>query len=64
MPHTMFKKLFNDGTMVEIENGVIALYRRDGTQVTNSNVDYYFDERGYNCKSDDEAAQKFRDHGH
>jgi hypothetical protein len=57
----MFEKLFNDGTKVIIENGVIALYRADGSQVTNSNVDYYFEERGYGCKSDDEAANKYHE---
>lgn len=55
----MFEKLFDDGTKVIIDNGVIALYRADGSQVTNSNVDYYFSESGYGCKSEEEAAIQY-----
>ena len=55
----MFEKVFDDGKKVVIENGVVALYDADGNMVTNANVDYYYEERGYGCKTDDEVAETF-----
>ena len=57
----MFEKVYDDGSKVVIDNGVIAVYRPDGSQVTNSNVDYYFDDgRGYGCENCEAAADLFR----
>ena len=55
----MFEKSFDNGYKVVIDSNIIGLYRADGSRVTISNVDYYFDVNGYNCKSDEEAANKF-----
>lgn len=55
-----FEKVFLDGTKVVISGGVIAIYSADGKQQTNSNVDYYFEERGgYGCANNEEAANKY-----
>lgn len=54
----MFEKQFDDGTKVVIENGIIALYRPDGSQVTNSNVDYYLSGDG---DEEEEAANKYHE---
>ena len=55
----MFEKNYPSGHKVVIENGVIAVYAPDGHQITNSNVDYYYEERGYACESDEQAADVF-----
>ena len=57
--NVMFEKVFPDGKKVVIENGVVALYNADGSQVTNSNVDYYYEDRGYGRKNDDQVADVF-----
>lgn len=57
--NVMFEKVFPDGKKVVIENGVVALYNADGSQVTNSNVDYYYEERGYSCENDEQVADVY-----
>ena len=57
----MFEKIYPDDERVVIENGVIALFDSQG-QVAKSNVDFYYDERGYDLESEDEAADMFKRH--
>ena len=54
-----FEKVFSDGKRVVIENGVVALYNADGSQLASSNVQYYYEERGYGCENDDQVADVY-----
>lgn len=58
----MFEKTFSNGEKVVIENGVIAIYDANGDLITNSNVDYYYDEAGYGLFTEEEVADKFHEH--
>lgn len=55
----MFEKVFPDGYKVVVDENIVALYDSAGNQVTNSNVDYYYEERGYGCTSQEEVANVY-----
>jgi hypothetical protein len=44
---------------VNVGPHVVAMYREDGSQVTNANVDYYYGDRGYGCSTEKAVAQQF-----
>jgi len=53
----MIEIKFEDGCIVTVSEHVVTL--ENGEFFTNSNVDYYYDEGGYNCSTAEQVASQY-----
>ena len=52
------KKVGSKTFEIEVGPHVVSM-SCDGEYLTNANVDYYYAERGYNCKTDKQVSEAF-----